>query len=386
MVQEALLAVKNRCICGSASISFEGVVLAAAWLFRYHGLHIPKTLCKVSGIANAANMFAQTFYDNRTVNIGYAISMSTELETSDARDKVFGMLGIVNVDCTQAISRLIVPNYTKDVSEVFRDAVRYHIETTNDCSVISWISHRSNDDITANSFPSWVPRFDRELHSGLEPERLFNVYSRRFGRCLDGSEDHRYFRDEEDVLHLHGVATGVIAYQSAVFHRSNRWSFLEGVFNAVTYGGLRTSRFARCLSAEISLQARRDRKLLEIEYEHCLSHYTRFGWQQLRRMAPADADEQLKGATCFLQAMVGATTHRRFAITESGMMALVPKVSNIGDIIVSFHGGYTPFVVRKLECGGYHLLGECYLEDHMDGEAFEKQKAAGTPDELFRIR
>ena len=49
----------------------------------------------------------------------------------------------------------------------------------------------------------------------------------------------------------------------------------------------------------------------------------------------------------------------------------VHKHSKIGDKIVVFRGARVPYVIRELENGNYNLIGECWVQGMMEGEALE---------------
>ncbi|KAL0253340.1 hypothetical protein SLS55_010315 [Diplodia seriata] len=61
---------------------------------------------------------------------------------------------------------------------------------------------------------------------------------------------------------------------------------------------------------------------------------------------------------------------RMFMKTESGSVGLVTTACNCGDLIAIFHGSRTPLVVRKISSSSnYQLVGDCYIEGAMFGEA-----------------
>ncbi|KAF2792212.1 HET-domain-containing protein [Melanomma pulvis-pyrius CBS 109.77] len=72
------------------------------------------------------------------------------------------------------------------------------------------------------------------------------------------------------------------------------------------------------------------------------------------------------------QAIVAALQYRRFATTDRGYFALVPRGTRLGDRICVFERGHVPFVIRPVEGGeGYELMGECYVHGIMQGEVME---------------
>ncbi|KAI8938757.1 hypothetical protein NX059_004623 [Plenodomus lindquistii] len=88
-----------------------------------------------------------------------------------------------------------------------------------------------------------------------------------------------------------------------------------------------------------------------------------FTLNSLRTRKPAKTLEDLD------LAMRAAMQMRRFAITEMGYYALVPRGAREGDRIVVFEGACVPFVVRRLgDEDGWEMLGEAYTHGIMKGE------------------
>jgi len=62
--------------------------------------------------------------------------------------------------------------------------------------------------------------------------------------------------------------------------------------------------------------------------------------------------------------------HRRFGITNTNFLAAVPESAREGDVICVFNGGRVPYVLRRTGEGhNYNLVGECYVDGMMRGEA-----------------
>jgi len=71
----------------------------------------------------------------------------------------------------------------------------------------------------------------------------------------------------------------------------------------------------------------------------------------------------------------------RFAATTEGVVGWVPKDAREGDLVVLLYGSDMPFVLRRAEKRGggkdrgsrdttyYRLVGECYIQGIMAGEA-----------------
>ncbi|TVY38342.1 Heterokaryon incompatibility protein 6,OR allele [Lachnellula subtilissima] len=67
-------------------------------------------------------------------------------------------------------------------------------------------------------------------------------------------------------------------------------------------------------------------------------------------------------------AMNQCSLHRRFCVTNNGLMALVPAGTKDGDVVCVIRGAQTPFILRPVEGWTCQLVGECYVHGIMDGE------------------
>ncbi|KAL8415030.1 hypothetical protein RB594_006020 [Gaeumannomyces avenae] len=77
----------------------------------------------------------------------------------------------------------------------------------------------------------------------------------------------------------------------------------------------------------------------------------------------------------FSNAMASCAVGRRVCVTAAGRLGCVAPLCQVGDEVVLIHGAPTPFVIRKAsaETGAdsdlYELVGPCYMHGVMDGEA-----------------
>jgi hypothetical protein len=77
--------------------------------------------------------------------------------------------------------------------------------------------------------------------------------------------------------------------------------------------------------------------------------------------------------------------NRRLFITESRHLGLGPASIMSGDIVTVLFSGNVPFVIRPLENGQWHFVGECYLDGYMRGEALDNEGKDATSQEWFEL-
>lgn len=70
---------------------------------------------------------------------------------------------------------------------------------------------------------------------------------------------------------------------------------------------------------------------------------------------------------------------RRMGVLRRNYAGMFPAAAMAGDRVAIFHGGNVPFVVREVPGGEveYQLIGECYLDGLMDGQAVEVIRKSG---------
>lgn len=74
-----------------------------------------------------------------------------------------------------------------------------------------------------------------------------------------------------------------------------------------------------------------------------------------------------------------ASFGRRMGVLLWNHAGRFPAAASVGDHVAIFHGGNVPFVMREVPGGGgeYQLIGECYLDGLMDGQAVEVARKSG---------
>ncbi|KAF9487339.1 hypothetical protein BDN71DRAFT_1478720 [Pleurotus eryngii] len=82
--------------------------------------------------------------------------------------------------------------------------------------------------------------------------------------------------------------------------------------------------------------------------------------------------------------LMSAIWHRRPFVGKGGFVGVGPLEMESGDVVCVLYGAMVPFVLRPINDGEgnqYALIGECYCDGIMDGEAL----GMGLGEEVFRI-
>ena len=89
-------------------------------------------------------------------------------------------------------------------------------------------------------------------------------------------------------------------------------------------------------------------------------------------IADLECDPMLRH-TIMSYAVAALFTYRMMGYTENRHLGVFPEAALEGDMIAAFHGGQALYVIRPTsgEQDKYHFIGECYVDQMMDGQAME---------------
>lgn len=96
----------------------------------------------------------------------------------------------------------------------------------------------------------------------------------------------------------------------------------------------------------------------------------------IRSIAAADMRQEQDS---MIRLLLAACFGRRMGVLQSSHLGMFPAAAVAGDCVAIFNGGNIPFVVRKVSDSKvqYQLIGECYLDGLMDGQAVEIHEQSG---------
>lgn len=334
------------------------------------------------------------------------------LQSTNPLDKVYALLSLTS----DASNRVIIPDYSKTPQLLFTEVSQFFIWRGQPFGILSraGIGHERK----IEGLPSWVPDWTTptvgaELDFG-DAKYVKGAY-RASGQshaditvCEDGNSLRaaaiyigeiialgavQSLRAKDDLFHVdsegHAFHLGD--------HKLHRDWLTEARNLAELYGHppLRTradldEAFWRTLCGDTEVTSRPAPPRLGMYYE---------SWVQLlermERYVPEDGsvktlpdDEEfwdlVGNAQRWGVAMGQCCSERKFCATKEGYIGLVPPNAKIGDEIWVVQGAPTPYALRReasIEMDGVEdgkqickLVGECYVDEMMDGEVLEKER------------
>ncbi|KAH9890177.1 heterokaryon incompatibility protein-domain-containing protein [Xylariomycetidae sp. FL2044] len=145
--QELCLARDAKMLCGHHELHW-GIIAKALAVLESHGL-LQQVLGSIADCLTASSRLYSKTANLEESSLSTILPLTRKLEASDPRDKVYAMLGLVN------LSRLpgVKPDYTLSISEVYIAAARAMILEEQGLAVFSSATSRP----ITQDLPSWVP-------------------------------------------------------------------------------------------------------------------------------------------------------------------------------------------------------------------------------------
>lgn len=376
------------------------ILQVAVWLSKHPAYNITERFQSHVGLMNAIfiSEARSQLMVKGCLRIADALTISSQLQTTDLRDKVYGILGL----CFHSeIPDLLSVDYRKPWQHVYRDATKYAILNKAYMAsasgglphILRWISHREQLDLYRDQFSSWMPRVDREGDPALDDMTLF-VHGTR--ELLDDEAITAKASDDPRSILLHGSKLGNIQFstpilESAILQDNDQLQqYFDNLLSMIQAHGISTEQLARTILADTNFRSERSTSVDRAGFTDMLDNVNRKGTipdlSDVLSDAALDPQSSTAAATFYWTAFVQATRNRRCAITDQGDIALIPKTSQNQDVIVAVYcdAGGTPYVLRP-DKDGFRFVGACYLDGHMPWQGSKERPANERVSEWFQI-
>ena len=298
---------------------------------------------------------------------------------SDPRDKVFALVGIARGQIALAYT----PDYSKSVLEVYRDLAMHFIITEQNPDLLVHCAYIVGS--TSPLIPSWVPDWSQDLDFNCSPMVCPYAYEASAGTSFRGRVSGNL-----DELFLDGVLVNKVDTIGGAWYIGERDEkrmieinevYIDMFRQSPRYGACYWSAFTRALVADRDHYGDRlgqldlgevyvaYRKLLSQGLVGQITSRLSFPLMDSSTEPPASAFFQPELAS-FQRALHSAGFGRAFCMFDDGRAGWVPLAAEVGDQIAIFLGATVPILLRP-RGNGYIVLGEAYVDEMMDGQAFE---------------
>ncbi|OLN96739.1 Heterokaryon incompatibility protein 6, OR allele 4 [Colletotrichum chlorophyti] len=411
----------------------------------WKNIHLLLRFRALESLAQLRELFVNPMVFKTGLRLSALISISKESVATDPRDKIYGVMGLANLN---ANSKIII-DYEKSTEDLFEEASRYLIFEEGSLSILSNPSvdmlRKSNDPNTteyhelrlhrgSNVDSSWIRDFAHTHGNTHRPEPLVeDLHPRRlrYNASL-GTSPTPHSDQDKGTLSIAGIKVDVVKEQFRMWYEfpgKVQWfRNLSGGTKMFLQAGRQpiADEKRNSAAAKIEQGGRGDGET----YPWHLLYQPRGGPTQPIREAiwrtfvgdkssdsldrapeyydiffgalldverganptitiPDDAlppEKEPLDQWYAYQRKVDATVFRRAAFsTEDGWIGLGPDTMRKGDVIAILSGGDVPFVLRPTQ-DGHTLVGECYVEGIMYGEILKGQLEAQSGDNSKSIR
>ncbi|KAH7377814.1 heterokaryon incompatibility protein-domain-containing protein [Pyrenochaeta sp. MPI-SDFR-AT-0127] len=167
VIQEIILALNLRILCGSEELAFEELMMVAEFVTNVQKYRLNEAIGQAFTLSIKANrgfgveaVLSKLFLRDRrmvqsqtTFTLGDLLLLTRTSGCSDPRDKVYAVLGMASKGGFG-----ITPDYNKSTADVYNDAIRHQILDKRNLDVLSWVTDKSRRRFP--QFPSWIGEFD----------------------------------------------------------------------------------------------------------------------------------------------------------------------------------------------------------------------------------
>ena len=387
-------------VCGSHSVIWEDISQVALSL-RHQGhvgpypvhFHTPK----VSGISCISVVYylnqAHKIQD-KTWGLLDLLRLTRKYMSTDPRDKVFALMGIVTNSDTMDIKA----DYRLSAVEVYLSVAIHNLEKLKNPELLG---NGGNSSTRQNlKLPSWVPDWSHDNDGRV----VIAAVARRRGMSVSGdTQPALSISADKKVLTVRGAIIDTISRLDATILIGNEDAKLD---HATTAGAARialrekasfesylafaeaANKFAEGHDREESLWRTLCCDMTtQIPARRAPAEYAT-GWKVLRehhQATKADGSldwtgidisymrQNVNNYVALLNAIGVNSAGKNLCVTAGGYLGYVSSRSQIGDKICILFGSAVPFILREDKDGFFMLVGECYVHGIMDGEAMKER-------------
>lgn len=174
VIQEIALASRATLFCGTCRLDWRAFITATQWLVYTRsrlspdsGLNLSMHIALVLGDPNKSDEILMSLLD-----------ICRQFDATDARDKVYGLLGHPCLRGFLQKRAPIVPDFTKSVEEVFKDVAMVGLRQDRSLAVLSYVRRKCWAAPENSRLPSFVPRWDEvdsQYRCMFDNQRVFRT-------------------------------------------------------------------------------------------------------------------------------------------------------------------------------------------------------------------
>ncbi|CAG2007712.1 unnamed protein product [Fusarium graminearum] len=374
-------------MAGNETVSWGLLAKSVQKLYR-SGLILGKSSEKAQ--AGAAAVIEMESIRRSRPNLLSVLLATNSGECSDARDRLYAVLNLAHDYNPQRDIGILGPDYSLQPDEIFTRFARWCVGR-GDINFLSCTTRSKASEHGDTQLPSWVPDW-----TDIDNHHPFARYLDRVPFQADiGLEElpHKPPRITEDnELVLFGTVVGVVEHvgSASTFNKSNMDAEPKQLIDTIVANrmwltnclnitqlvtGVSENQFWRTITATLTgvgYAVSEDFGQRFYKYLQLLDDMSLYAGPKshISNSAMGYFTSQKYLSASIESSILMWASRRRFAVTQQGMMALVPNGTKPGDVITVVAGSKVPLVFREVSyrAGKYYtVLGEAFVDALMDG-------------------
>jgi hypothetical protein len=412
IIQETALAQEATIVCGDITLPWKDLATLAMRITQVGAQTLLSDLLvkptALKSLHNISILLLFQYYHSVGTLLD-AVQSTTAFQCGDPRDHIFALSSMARD------GSMIQPDYTLTVEEVFTNFTIKCLERgqfnilslapntlfePSDFDGMRLMSSTLKDALRPGmptlSLPSWVPDLSRQGH--FDSLASLTVRGKLFNAGGSADVNPPTVIDCKH-LHLRGIMVDEIAVvlQSLPEFVNNpipdnlRPEWLEDDKDAKKknlpfalwlqncrdfftdcngqLGHAESGILFRTMTSQLTGMHDRERRDLSEAFAAYIDHTIALSLERDAVISAGVGELYLQHGMMFHQSMYAIAGVRRLCMTPNGYYGLMPLRSQPEDIICVFAGAETPYIVRPIGNGTHSLIGPCYVDGIMDGEA-----------------
>ena len=383
--------------CGSITLPYKVLHHTLCWMdtqdwkSALHNLATERNLSTDFGAFDLIDIVAVLSQFPREYDLNMYIGMCLGFKSSDPRDKIIALLGLVSPE--DEAFKMIEPKYDQPVGDFFRDVTGTAIICYQSYELLSLVTLDSES--TISNRPSWVPDFSLDRANQYHSECYHaSGNTPLLVEWTLGSKTlslQAKITDQVDIVSNNAGGSGetfitcILSWlaMAAKVADMDEWQWLSSLGDTQSSVDPQFDSFWRTLIG--NKQAERDNMGSEAPDQYrwvflafiissLLEQDQARAMQLMEAWAPSiDVEAQVlipmgQGKHhVFGHQFMNSSLYKKFLITKQGRMALGPESLRPGDQVAIFSGGSSIYFVRETQ-SYYEFLGDGYVHGLMNGE------------------
>ncbi|KAI0809957.1 HET-domain-containing protein [Xylaria sp. FL0064] len=397
IIQEAMLAKKATITCGSLSLPFRMLLRVFEHWHR-------KGFRQIIGVSVSRTLFAmiqvKAAVEQTTASLLRLLFYTTGSDSSDPRDRVFGLMNLVSGDSDLGVD----VDYNFTCAAVYTQLARHQIIHNKRLEFLTMagLALYSGD----LDIPSWVADWSKcdHIYMNLGIQSKFSTAGDSVARShchgTNGLEISAFLFDVISDAGTEMLPAGCMTGEDAASGRGHDWlkdtsreTDLQDLFADLdrltegmnSYPTSEDVEHVKLRTVLFDFNGKKDSPDWVYEYQavhnSCRTDPS-LTFMPIIHSPSTDSSDDFNELTHFderketyLSIISDWTRCRVLCRTKKGYLGWVLDITMVGDSIFIIMGANVPFVVRPVGDGTYKLIGECYIHGIMYGEALEEKNS-----------